>query len=420
MNIRITPAPLKGTVKIPPSKSAAHRALICAALAAGESNISPVYPTEDLSATTRGCAALGAQISPDGLSLKVRGIVPGAAPPSPVEIDCGESGSTLRFLLPIAAAMGVPARFLGKGQLPYRPMEPLLTALQKQGITCKTTQGMPEISGKLSAGVFSLPGNISSQYISGLLFALPLLAEGSEIRLTSPLESGSYVELTLSALAACGVRVQPMEYGWRIPGKQAYRPGAFAIEGDYSSAAFWLCAGALAGPVYASGLLELSLQGDRAILPLLKGFGAQAWWENECAITQRRALSGMEIDASQIPDLVPVLAALAACSNGKTLIYGAERLRIKESDRLHAISVGLRQLGAMVAEFPDRLIITGQEELAGGKADACGDHRIAMALSIAAIRCKNPVVIAGAECVAKSYPTFWEDYQTLGGIIHGL
>ena len=312
-------------------------------------------------------------------------------------LDCGESGSTLRFLLPVAAALGREARFVGHGRLPERPHDVLLDAMAEHGATADARRLPLQLHGRLRGGTFALPGNVSSQYITGLLMALPLCAGDSVIRLTTCLESAPYVNLTLRALADFGIRAETLPDGWRIPGGQRYHsPGRVVVEGDWSGAAFWLAANALGSRVECGNLDEASAQGDRAIRPLLNRLGS-------------------EIDVSECPDLVPALAVAAAGFPGRTALVGAARLRLKESDRLASVAALLRALGCAVDEGAESLTIHGGAPLTGGTVDGCGDHRIVMAAAVAATAASSPVTILGAQAVAKSYPDFFRDFEALGG-----
>lgn len=339
--------------------------------------------------------------------------------PTPVtqaQIDCGESGSTLRFLIPIAAALGISATFTGRGKLPERPLKVYLDLLPQHGVSCQSQGGLPlTIAGRLTPGAYALPGNVSSQFITGLLFALPLLAGDSTLTLTSPLESAGYVELTLSILKEYGIKTERIENGWRIPGGQTYRPRDYTVEGDWSQAAFFLAGAALNGELALWGLNRDSQQGDRAIADLLEQFGARLFWKDRALYAQRSELHGIEIDAAQIPDLVPILAVTAAFATGHTRIFHAERLRLKESDRLAAMQQGLSRLGAKVQITPDGLVICGSPTLSGGKICGYNDHRIVMSFAIAALRTCQSITVSDAESVRKSYPNFWEDYRKLGG-----
>lgn len=414
--VRLLPGALHGSLAVPPSKSAAHRALLCAGLAAGESVLSPISGSADMEATLRVLRALGAVSQRSGETLRLTGIgapVPAAAP---VPLDCGESGSTLRFCIPIAGALGVPAAFAGHGRLPQRPLDAYLNLLPRHGLACRSRGGLPlEISGRLRAGRYALAGDVSSQFVTGLLLALPLLPGDSEIALTTPLQSAGYVELTRDIQRAFGVVSTPTGRGWRVPGGQAYRARDFAVERDWSQAAFLLAAGALGGCVSLPGLDPACAQGDRAIERLLGAFGADLSWQGGVLTARPGALHGIAIDAGQIPDLVPILAVVAACAQGRTHIYNAARLRVKESDRLAAMRAGLCALGAHVTEEPDGLWIDGGFPLHGGRAAGCNDHRVVMALAVAALRADGPVEITDAQAVGKSWPSFFEEYQVLGG-----
>ena len=394
----ITPSPLSGKITVPPSKSISHRALICAALADGRSEITDLLDCADTKATIDILRAFGAAITQSGNKTVVEGI---KTPSAEAIADCCESGSTLRFLMPVAAALGCSTEFHGRAKLPQRPITPYLTELTKKGVNFETETMPYKISGKLKSGDYSIAGNISSQFISGLLFALPLLEGDSRIILTSPLESKPYVDITIAELKKFGVEITETEYGWYVVGNQKYKPFNTAIEADMSQAAFFAVANALGSEIEIQGLNPNSLQGDRAILDITKNAKGKAF----------------EVDATQIPDLVPILTVLAALSKGTSKITGCARLRIKESDRLAVITEELNKLGAKVTELPDSLVIEGVEQLHGGVCDSHTDHRIPMSLAIASTRGTEPVTINGAECISKSYPTFFEDLISLGGKI---
>lgn len=408
MDITITPAKLKGTVTPPPSKSQAHRLLLAAALAGGESVISNVALSQDIQATLDCLDNLGAEFTVDGSTVTVRGM--GANPMSPLRrmayprLDCGESGSTLRFLIPVALAVRGGGIFSGRGRLMERPQKPYFDLFDEKGIFHEQKNGVLTVTGMLTPGTYSLPGDVSSQFVTGLLYALPLLDGDSEIILTSKLESAGYIHMTLEALEQIGVRVEARENGWSIPGGQLYRPCRRTVEADWSQAAFWFAALSLENPVEVRAVKIPSIQGDWHWMDL---------HEQMCAAPRT------QVDVSQNPDLVPPLAAAAALSAGRTIrLTNAARLRMKESDRLTSVSQVLGALGADVTEGPDFLEIRGNERLAGGvTVDSFNDHRIAMMAAIAATRCVKSVTITGAQCVAKSYPNFWEDYEALGGKI---
>ena len=385
MNVTITPGPLAGTITPPPSKSQAHRLLIAAALGTGESHIENLAHSQDIDATLRCMDALKA---------------PGDGLP---ELDCGESGSTLRFLIPVALALRGGGKFTGRGRLMERPQEPYFAIFREKGISYEQKDGTLTVRGRLTPGDYTLPGDVSSQFVTGLLYALPLLKGDSRILLTTPLESRGYIDMTLDALEQFGVRaVCDGDRTFRVPGNQTYQPRDLTIEADWSNAAFWYAAQFVGCDLEIQGLNAFSAQGDMRIVPYfvkLQGKGP------------------VDLDVSQCPDLVPPLAAMAALRGGETTrIVNAARLRIKESDRLAAVTQVLNALGGRVEEYEDHLVIHGRERLAGGVAvSGHNDHRIAMMAAIAAIRCQGPVTITGAECVKKSYPDFWEDYRSLGG-----
>lgn len=415
--VRIAPAPLSGEVYAPPSKSAAHRAILCAALCRGECEVFPIDLSNDVKATLRAITALGAGYKLQNRRLHIDSS--GLFSKSAAAIDCGESGSTLRFLIPIAAAGGVQAVFSGHGRLPERPIGIYRELLPQAGVHCETAGGLPlRVSGQLRPGVFTLPGDVSSQFVTGLLLALPLLSGDSELHLSSALESAGYVRMTISMLQKFGVYVRETEEGYFIPGGQQYRQSRCQVEGDWSQAAFFMAAGALSAPVTVKGLDFLTAQGDSEIEPLLSRFGAGVHRTGDAVSVLPGELTGCDTDVSQIPDLVPILAVVAALSKGRTVLTNAARLRLKESDRLHAVAEGLNRLGAKVKETPDSLIIDGVKRLHGGEVEGYNDHRIVMALSIAAIRADGEVLITDGESIDKSYPNFFDDYNTLGGMAH--
>lgn len=393
----VHPHKLVGAVEIPCSKSYAHRLLIAAALAGTPTEVCINALNDDITVTADCLRALGAEIIRTDAGFKV---APICAVSSQRELFCKESGSTLRFLLPVAAALGAPCRFTGAGRLPERPNAPLIEALNAHGANTDRSLLPLNLTGKLTGGVYPIAGNVSSQYITGLLLALPLCAEDSEIVLTTRLESSAYVDITLDVLKSFGIEILPARRGWRIPGGQRYRsPGKFAAEGDWSGAAFWLTANQLGSQILCSGLSETSAQGDRAIVDMLGRMGG-------------------EIDVSGTPDLVPALAVAAAAHPGVTRIVGAARLRLKESDRLRSVRQMLRALGGQVEELEDGLIIRGGSRLTGGTVDGCNDHRIVMAAAIAATIADRPVTITDAQAVNKSYPAFFDTFNALGGLAH--
>ena len=412
MIARITPALLGGSIPAIASKSDAHRLLILAALSQGETRLIMEQRSEDIDATIGCLRALGAaiEILPDG--VVVRGI---EHPNENPLLDCGESGSTFRFLLPVAAALCEHARFTGSGRLPERPIGELMRVMQTHGVAFSNERLPFTTTGRLTGGDFSLPGNVSSQYLTGLLLALATIGSDSTISLTTHLESAGYVEITLHALRRFGVRVRVEDGVYAVSGGQRIQsPGTLRVDGDWSNAAFFLAAGALGNPVTMTGLSLDSPQGDKAILDALCKFGAGVDATAETITVSPAKLTGCTIDVGETPDLLPILAVLGACAEGETRLVNAARLRLKESDRLASVSAMLRTLGGAVTELPDALVIRGGA-LAGGTVDSCRDHRIAMSAAIAAIRCANEVSILGADAVNKSYPAFYTDYNQLGG-----
>lgn len=406
MDLCITPHTLAGTVPIPASKSMAHRAIICAALSGGTSHITGVSFSKDIHATLSVMEALGAAYRIDGDAITLSGI---RKPSAEATADCCESGSTLRFLIPVAAALGTKTTFLGQGRLPERPITPYLRELPPKGVQFDVTGTMPfTIEGRLKPGVFRLEGDISSQFITGLLFALPLLDGDSDIVLTSPLQSKPYADMTIGCMAHFGVTVTESADGYHIPGGQTYRAADLRVEGDFSQAAFFYAANAIGNSVTLQNIPEKTVQGDRKIVEIL----SDMWYNKKDGI--------LEINAEDIPDLVPILAVAASLAPGVTRITHAERLRIKESDRLETTAAMLRALGGIAEVRPDGLEIRPVEGFHGGTVDSAGDHRIAMCAAIAATRADGPVTILGADCVSKSYPAFFEDYQSLGGVANGI
>lgn len=391
MNVTILPGTLKGAVTPPSSKSQTHRAVLALMLAQGEGKLSNLAVSQDIQATQDCVAALksGQPAQADGLPL----------------LDCGESGSTLRFLIPVALAVRGGGHFTGRGRLMERPQGPYIRLFEEKGISWNQEGACLTVAGQLEPGVYALPGNVSSQFITGLLYALPLLPGDSRIVLTTPLESRGYVDMTLDMLRRFDIKVEEQEDGFLVPGNQTYQARDLTLEADWSGAAFWYAANFLGAQVDIQGLNPDSVQGDRQI-------GTLYW---------KLARPGnVDIDLSQCPDLAPPLAVMAAVRKGTTRFVNAGRLRMKESDRLETIARTLNALGAKTQVGEDTLTLEGLDHLEGGTVDGCNDHRIAMMAAVAAVACKEPVTILGAECVKKSYPRFWEDYTALGGEVHGL
>lgn len=432
MLAHLKPGRLHGTVPAIASKSMAHRLIIAAALANGETHVVCNTTCADIDATVRCLEALGSRIEivEDGFNVHptmkssefglLRALAGGT-------LDCGESGSTLRFMLPIACALGADATFVGTGRLGARPLSPLSDELIAAGAELDGLGSFPlKTHGRIRPGTFKLPGNVSSQYISGLLLAAPLLGSPSTIEVSGSIESRPYINLTIQALKAFGVDInveriaphdgRPELTRFTNDGDGYRTPGEVSVEGDWSNAAFWLCAGALGDdPITVDGVSLSSAQGDRNILAALSRFGARIVRSTNAATVQPDKLNGFEMSAQDIPDLVPVMSAVAAFAIGDTVIKDCARLRIKESDRLETTSRELRNLGAEVEIKGDTLIIHGRLALSGGRVSSHNDHRIAMMAAIAATRCTGDVWISGAEAVNKSYPAFFEHFRMLGG-----
>lgn len=404
MDIRITSAPISGSIEGIASKSFAHRALICAALAKGKSEIRINTTSADIEATVDCLKNLGAVIEKNG---NVYSVTPIENIPENTVINCGESGSTIRFLLPVICALGISTEIHGSGRLPERPLSPLKEELIRMGASVSDEFPL-NVSGRICAGEFTLRGDVSSQFVTGLLMALAYLG-GGRINLLPPVQSRPYIDITLEVLRRFDADIKEENNTFYI-NKSPLTGCSFAVEADWSNAAFPLCMGA-----EVTGLNPLSTQGDKAIIDVLKNMGAEITENNDRFRADISSLHGCRINAADIPDAVPVIAAIAATAKGETVIYSGERLRIKESDRIMTTARMLRSLGGNIAETEDGLIINGKEFLDGGETPSFNDHRIAMAAAVAACRCKGDVIIRNAEAVNKSYPAFFEDYNKLGG-----
>ena len=412
--LHISPAKLSGNIQIQPSKAVAHRALICAALAYGCSNLSNLGDSLDMQATMEGLRQMGlANYYRQDADWQIYG---GLLKRKLAMVDCGESGSTLRFLLPLALCNNVETLFTGRGRLMKRPMRPYIEALINGGAAIEEGTDGLLAKGQLKPGLYRIPGNVSSQYITGLLLALPLLDEPSVIKIDGPLESADYVALTEDVQKNFGIEHIHFHQKQCIKVVPAiYRACDLRIESDWSHAAFYLVAGFLGADICCQGLRQDSKQGDKRICDILQDMGGcLSTMENGIKISAQDYRPTV-IDAAQIPDLVPILAVAACAVEGETRIINAARLRLKESDRLAAISEGIRALGGDIRETEDGLLISGKGYLRGGAASAWGDHRIAMALAIATSICQQEVLLHGCETVAKSAPYFWQEFYALGG-----
>lgn len=414
MDIRITPSRLRGSVSAITSKSDAHRALICASLADEETVIKIDNTSKDIDATISCIEQMGGKVTKDKNFYTVSPITRNEI--SPI-LDCCESGSTLRFLFPVANLVCENPTFTGKGRLPERPLSPLREEMSVHGIDIIGDMLPITTKGRLSGGTYKLAGNVSSQFISGLLFALPLCENDSKIVLTTPLESVGYVNMTISTLKLFGIEIGTGKDEYIIKGNQKYiSPKQLIAEGDWSNAAFWLCSGAIGDEITVNNLNFSSYQGDMQILSVLELFGAKVIKGENSITVKKDRLSAITLDCTDIPDLVPIISAVASVSQGKTILTGVSRLKIKESDRLSAICDILTKLGADIFATDDSLVINGKKSLRGGKVDGYNDHRIVMTAAISATACKETVTITGAEATQKSYPDFFEHYKQLGGV----
>ncbi|MFQ8706194.1 MAG: 3-phosphoshikimate 1-carboxyvinyltransferase [Thomasclavelia sp.] len=417
--VKITPTKLKGVVQVPPSKSLAHRAIICASLAKGVSRIDNIEYSKDIQATIKAMKSLGTKIKEFENYLIIDGTTTFTKQNS--EIDCEESGSTLRFMVPISIVEENKVHFVGRGNLGKRPLDTFYEIFERQNIGYMYKRDVLDlyVIGKLKPDHYIIPGNISSQFITGLLFALPLLKGDSIIEITSTLESKGYIDLTLQMLNQYGIKIINNDYkSFVVMGNQEYQAHDYRVEADFSQAAFYLVAGAIGNDVILTDLNLDSLQGDKVTLNILEAMGAKINVVSDGIKVTGENLSATQVDASQCPDVIPVVSVALALAQGKSEVINAKRLRIKECDRIIATRSQINELGGAVIELPDSMTIRGVNEFIGGNCSSFADHRIAMMLAIAATRCNQPVIIDNMECVEKSYPGFWKDYQSLGGIIN--
>lgn len=418
MALKITPHTLSGGVKVPPSKSLAHRAIICAALARGKSVITNIEYSKDIQATIGAMKSLGTMIFEHEDYLEIDGTT--TFMKNQCEINCFESGSTLRFMVPIALICENNLHFIGEGRLGKRPLQVYYDIFEKQGISYLYRENVLDlyVRGRMHGGEFAIPGDVSSQFFSGLLFALPLMDEYSRIVVTSPMQSKGYIDLTLQMLEKFGIQIENHDYQeFIIRGGQQYCPCDYHVEADFSQAAFFLVAGALHNQVDLQDLNIDSYQGDKVVIDLLQQMGCQF----ERTVSGDRMicdhLKAIHIDGSQCPDIIPIMALACALSSGTSYINNIGRLRIKECDRLSATVEVINQLGGQAYEKEDAMEIYGVKKLQGGHVSSYHDHRMAMMEAIASTVCSRPVIIDDEQCVEKSYPRFWNDFQQLGGVI---
>ncbi len=417
MNIRIEPRPLGGKVRIISSKSLSHRYVLAAGLAQGQSDIRNVLVSDDLKATKNALSALGVRFEDtliNGGDFILRQDT----------IDVMESGSTLRFMIPVSMLQPRAVTFTGRGRLDQRPLDVYETLFNKQGMTFSRPADawLPlTVQGPLKAGYFPVPGDISSQFVTGLMFACPLLKKDSVIELTSPLQSKGYVDLTMDVLKRFGIHILKVDPFIYIKGGQSYQPQSLTVEGDFSQAAFFFVAGTVGQTIELSALNPLTKQGDAAIVDILRKMGADITYQTKEAtyLVKPSQTKGTTIDLADVPDLGPILMVLAALSEGKTVFKHIKRLRIKESDRMEAMRRTLTSFGVNIKVLEDEAVIEGVTRLRGNQSfDSFGDHRIAMAIAIASQHADGPVTIENAGVVSKSFPDFFDIFQTLGGVCH--
>ena len=413
--IKVNGVGLKGDINAIPSKSYAHRALIAAALSDAPSKLIYSGTSDDIDVTIQCLKELGSDIIP----LEEGGVLvnPIVKKDSVPVLDVGESGSTFRFLLPVAASLYEECSFIGRGRLPERPISDLMNVMKTHGVSFSSEKLPFTTCGILKAGVFELPGDVSSQYISGLLLAGPLLEDTSKIKLKTELESKPYVDITIEVLSEFGVDIKSYENSYTVNPKK-YNSGDYKIEGDWSNAAFFMVAGLLGEGIRISGLKMDSAQGDKAVVNVLKNMGGSIKNENEVLVCKHSELSGTEIDLKEIPDSLPILAvAASSVVSGVTKFYNIKRLRLKESDRVASVAKMIEDLGGKVKICNDELYVYGTDGLKGGVTESFRDHRLVMAASIASMISSDNVTIKNPGAVTKSYPTFFEDFEQLGGVI---
>ena len=414
------PARIGGTVSAPPSKSMAHRAVLCSALAKGTSHIENLEFSKDISATLAAAGQLCARVESGPADALVEGL--GHFRPVFGPVDCCESGSTLRFLIPLASLTGQSITFVGRGRLMERPQSVYETLYREQNLHFEQANGQLTVAGSLRSGEYTLAGNVSSQFISGLLFALPLLDGDSTLHLIPPVESRSYIEMTRAAQAAFGVTSHWLDGTTLcIPGGQQYHPRDYIVEGDYSQAAFLAVLGAVKGGITLTGLAAETLQGDAAILDILRRCGAKFTRTEAGLVFEQAPLHGVDIDLADCPDLGPVLMVLGLLCEGTTVIRNAERLRIKESDRIAAMEAELRACGGVLSSEGGTITVQGcKPRLHAPEAPLSGhnDHRVVMSLTVLALAADIPLAINEAEAVQKSWPHFFDALKPLGVEVH--
>lgn len=412
MKVKIYPGFAKGEIIIPPSKSMLHRAIICASLAKGTSVISNVIYSEDIKATINAFKQLGIQIKTHDNRIEITNDKALTFSGNEI-IDCNESGSTLRFLIPLLANnKGI--KFTGKTSLMKRPLNVYETMFHNTNNTFELNNDILYLKNEINPGNYKIPGNISSQFISGLLFSLPLKNRDSHIEVTGLFESKSYVEMTIDVLKKFGIEISNHKNHFYIKGNQKYKPQDIEIELDYSQLAFFAAAGIINGDIKIKDIPTDSLQPDKAIINIIKQMNGKMTLANNSYHFYKSNTTGLDIDVSQHPDIGPILSILGGLSKGQTKLLKAKRLKIKETDRLKAIYDILTKLNINASLGQESLSIIGKDEFSGSEFDSYNDHRMVMSLAIAALRNTTPLTINNAQAINKSYPTFFEDLKSLG------
>lgn len=406
-NLIVSPSKISGEINAPSSKSFAHRILIASFLSKNEVKIKNVGESVDALVTLNALKALNATArQADGeVSIKM-----GSLPTEEVVIDCNESGSSLRFLIPVVCALGVKATFIGSKRLLERPIGELVNSLNSNGAEIDGYK----VNGKLKPGKYYIDGSISSQYVSGLLLALSYLDGDSEIIISGRLVSKPYVDITIGVLKEFGVEVNETETGYKIKGGYTKKVDTLTVEGDWSGSAFILCAGAIAGNVTVKGLNANSYQGDRKILEILKDFGAKVEINGDIISVSKNKLKGITVDMEDVPDLIQIVSVVASYASGKTVIKNVDRLKLKESDRILAIINSLKSVGVSASYLNNSLIIEGKSAT-GGLIDGGNDHRTVMSSAVLGIMASDEIEITYGEAIKKSYPNFISDYKKIGG-----
>lgn len=420
MKLQLSPGTIHQSQKnlsVPPSKSMAHRAMLAAALATGTSRISNLIYSQDMEATLAAVAQLGATVERGADYVEITGNG-GNFPPVTEKVDCGESGSTLRFLIPLFTLANCPVCFTGRGRLMQRPQQVYQDLFQEKGLEFHQEGQDLTVSGTFVPGDFTLDGSVSSQFITGLLYTLPLLPGESRLHITAPFESRSYVELTRQTLSDFSVETRwEGEYTLVIPGNQKFCGKDYVVEGDCSQAAFWAVLGAVAGNLSLSGIRPDTLQGDRVIFDILEKAGATCTQEAGTYRYEASQLQGVEIDLADCPDLGPILMVMGLFAQGETKIYNAGRLRVKESDRIAAMESEITKMGGKITVEGDSITLRHSKLHAQGALTSHNDHRIAMAMTVAAMLSSSTITLEEAESVEKSYPHFYQDLASCGATV---